>query len=347
MANLVITDQCNLACPYCFAQSYLQQEKAEGNPTGAFISREAFEARLDFLVRSGVGEVRLIGGEPTLHPQFEALIAAAQQRGLKVIVFSHGVMKDSALRCLEQLPLDQCTVLINANASHPAADSERLMVRRQTALLRLGERALPGCNLYTSNIKLDWLIPLIMETGCRKAVRLGLAQPIVGADNLYLHPKQYRIIAEKIVRFAERAAEYGIRAEFDCGFVRCMFSDKELATLRRLDADIGWRCSPVLDIAMNDTAIHCFPLTNFATVAFDATTDDAAGLRTALAQQVAPYRQAGIYKECSSCAYKAAGECSGGCLGVTVRRFREGAIRVRVPAPFTAYVEHEGIETRE
>ena len=74
---------------YCFAGAYLATSRDQG---AAFIDAAAFEQRLDFLERSGIPEARLIGGEPTLHPAFPDLVAAARSRGLRITVFSHGLM---------------------------------------------------------------------------------------------------------------------------------------------------------------------------------------------------------------------------------------------------------------
>ena len=115
MANLVVADVCNLKCPYCFAQDHMRARRAASAP--AFISLEAFEARLDFLNRSGIHEIRLIGGEPTLHPRFPELVERARRRGKHIAVFSHGLLSEKALVCLEALSPDECTVLVNMNAS--------------------------------------------------------------------------------------------------------------------------------------------------------------------------------------------------------------------------------------
>ena len=60
MANLVISTKCNLHCDYCFARNFLQRGAGPSRTT--FIQEEAYQARLDFLERSGIKEVRMIGG---------------------------------------------------------------------------------------------------------------------------------------------------------------------------------------------------------------------------------------------------------------------------------------------
>ncbi len=76
MANLAISERCNLTCSYCFAADYLGLRQARSQ----FMSLAQYDDLLDFLDRSGIDQVRLLGGEPTLHPQFDILIQKARAR---------------------------------------------------------------------------------------------------------------------------------------------------------------------------------------------------------------------------------------------------------------------------
>lgn len=335
MANLAITSVCNQRCDYCFTVDHFEDELGSHGPggmqaNGRFLSMGAFEARLDFLRRSQIPEVRLLGGEPTLHPRFPALIELAAAKGMQVVVFTNGLMPESALDCLASLPPDRCTVMVNVNqpgGTNPNGSHQR---RLRTAQ-RLGQRALLGFNIYQPGFQLDFLIPFIAEAGCKPAVRLGMAHPCLSGDNLYIHPAQYRTIAVKIVRFARAAAGYGVTLDLDCGFVRCMFSDADLDALRAAGAKVGWRCSPILDIDLNGDVIHCFPLSRLTSLPL-APDSDATAMRAALEEWTEPYRKAGVFKECSTCHFKATGECPGGCLAATMRRFRHTPFTLRVPA---------------
>lgn len=330
MANLVVASVCNLKCAYCFAGDHMQALKDSAAP--AFISLETFEARLDFLDRSGIDEIRLIGGEPTLHPHFPEMVRRARRRGKHIVIFSHGLLSEKTLACLAALSPAECTVLVNMNATRfREGPNEEEQAQRRATLRRLGPRALLGFTIYRTDLRLDFLLPLVVETGSRKSIRLGLAQPSLSGSNAHLHPKQYPVVGRKIAAFARRAMEAGVKLEFDCGFVRCMFSGADLAALREAGADLGWRCNPILDVALSGQALHCFPLARKLQTPITDTVD-AASLRATLTAQARPYRAAGIYKECSTCPFKASGECMGGCLASTLRRFRPATIRVVVSA---------------
>jgi hypothetical protein len=332
VANLAISAVCNQDCDYCFTVDHLEAGKRMGDHTlptdGRFLSVDAFEERLDFLARSDIKEVRLLGGEPTLHPRFTELVERARVAKMGVVIFTNGLMPENAVACLEAIPAEQCTVMVNVNQPD-AMDRSRSHELRRDTIRRLGERALLGFNIYRTDFQMDFLLPLIAETGCKAVVRLGMAQPCLSGNNQYIHPNQYRAIAIKIVRFAHVATKAGVKLDFDCGFVRCMFSQEDLDTLQATSANVGWRCNPILDVDLEGDVIHCYPLSRLARLPLTPEMD-AAGLRSAFEERTQPYRQAGVFKECSTCPLKAAGECPGGCLATTIRRFRHTPFHLKV-----------------
>ena len=324
MANLAISAVCNQNCPYCFTLDHRNHRTSHRD----FLAVQDFESRLDFLKRSAIDEVRLMGGEPTLHPQFDRLVKRAREAGFKIVVFSNGLMPEKALTCLASLPVAECTVLVNVN--DPDGASEGSHARRYATIERLGKRVLLGFNIYQPNFRLDFLLPIIAETSCRPAIRLGMAQPCLSGANRYIHPRQYVAIGARIASFARVAAQRGVRLEFDCGFVRCMFADRDLETLKATGADVGWRCNPILDVDIAGQIIHCYPLSELGSLPLTGESD-APTLRNAFLSRTRPYRQAGVFQECSSCSFKACGECTGGCLAVTLRRFRHTPFNLAVP----------------
>ena len=78
LALVEINDHCNLTCPVCFADSSPARTK--------HLPLAAVEKMFDALVASE-GEpdlVQISGGEPTLHPEFFAILAAAAVAGCYV-----------------------------------------------------------------------------------------------------------------------------------------------------------------------------------------------------------------------------------------------------------------------
>jgi len=86
LAIVEINDACNLTCPVCFADSAVGKG---GHKTLAEV-----EAMLDAVVKAE-GEpdlVQLSGGEPTIHPLFWEIVAAARARPIRhIMVNTNGV----------------------------------------------------------------------------------------------------------------------------------------------------------------------------------------------------------------------------------------------------------------
>ena len=83
MANIAITSRCNLNCSYCFAQAtYNAPEKKYGHMTP-----DVFKKSLDILQKSNIGQVSILGGEPTSHPDFMQYMEMAFQAGLTMDIY--------------------------------------------------------------------------------------------------------------------------------------------------------------------------------------------------------------------------------------------------------------------
>ena len=86
LAIVEINDACNLTCPVCFADSAVGK--------GGHKSLAEVEAMLDAVVKAE-GEpdlVQLSGGEPTIHPQFWEIVAAARARPIRhIMINTNGV----------------------------------------------------------------------------------------------------------------------------------------------------------------------------------------------------------------------------------------------------------------
>ncbi len=82
LAIIEVNEACNLTCPVCFAASSVHKD--------AHRPLAEIEAMLDALVASE-GEPDLVqfsGGEPTLHPQFFEILAAARKRPIRHLMIN-------------------------------------------------------------------------------------------------------------------------------------------------------------------------------------------------------------------------------------------------------------------
>lgn len=313
MANQIITNYCNADCAFCFAADSRSRMLKNG-------SRQMDETEvrewLDFTVKAGITELRLLGGEPTIHPNFADFVKVGCDAGCSILVFSNGVMPDAARNALAALDPEVCTVVVNMNAAIRDGDA----ARRRDTLEMLGPRVTPGMTLMSPDFLFQGCIAVIEAFGTRKAIRIGISNPTWRGNNDALHPKRYRAIGHALFEKSFLTAKYGISLEADCGFVRCMFGND----FEKL-ADNGFKyvskCSPVLDLCTGGKILPCFGLSNLMSADRGDFTDAGAAYAW-FTEKLKPWRQVGIYPECTDCPLFETEECCGGCLAARLRRFQ-------------------------
>jgi radical SAM protein with 4Fe4S-binding SPASM domain len=325
MANLSLTARCNRDCSYCFARQALGELGTETMPM------ERYEQSLDFLQRSGISEVRLLGGEPTIHPRFCEMVVRALERGFDLLVFTGGLIPEKALAVLSEIPVNRLKVLVNVL---PPGGGPAAAVRKQARVFRrLGERVILGLNIVSPAVELAFLADWIERYGLAKNVRLGLAHPIAGGPapgNVHLHPRCYPEVGRRVAAFGRRARAAGIRISLDCGWVPCMFPEGALAELALEDGEAGLRCNPILDLLPDGGVISCYPLASRREELGAAV--DATWLRSRFTAAQAADRAFTLYPRCARCRWRRAGACTGGCLAASLRRVREADFAFSLPS---------------
>ncbi len=306
--NLAITLGCNRRCAFCFA--WREKEAAS-------MSRERFEAALDLLVANGQRQVRLLGGEPTNHPDFVWMLDRTEERGLEAIVFTGGLLSHSL--CDALLDRADRPMLLMINTAYPFSGAEALMQRR--TLAALGGLCAAGLTIDRPAPALDFLLDLQAEFGLRPLIRLGLAHPALGRENRFLHPKHYRNVGRLVARFAGLAESREVGLEFDCGWTPCMFPDALPPGLASWRAALGQRCGPVLDLLPDGNLVSCFALGDDPR-ARGPLASPLADLRAAFAQRFATERTATVFPYCDECTWRWDHGCVGGCLAMALRMRR-------------------------
>ena len=266
---------------------------------------------IEFLSVSGDRQLRLLGGEPTLHPDFIHIVEEGLRHNFHVHIFSNGIMKPEIAEFLNHIPDKKISLL--CNVSPQAQDSDRKIAKRDYALQCLGKVAHVGMTVTSPHFEYRSLIDMIKRFGLRKRIRLGIAQPIVGQQNEFLKPDDYREAGRSIIRMVKDCFKQDILVGFDCGLTLCMFDKEEIGTLMKCSEGFVIRCRPILDIGPDLDVWHCFPLSEVLISSFDnfANRNDTVKYYQDL---IKPYRVLGCMPECFQCRYLRRGQCSGGCL---------------------------------
>jgi uncharacterized radical SAM superfamily Fe-S cluster-containing enzyme len=144
-AVIEVTDNCNLACPVCFAGA---EKTRESNP-GIDIIRGMYEALRD---GAGICTVQLSGGEPTLRDDLPEIISLGRKIG-----FTHILINTNGLRIAQDL--DYLTRLKDSGAGtiylqfDGVSDDVYQSIRGQN-LFEVKARAIANCSLINIGVVL-------------------------------------------------------------------------------------------------------------------------------------------------------------------------------------------------
>ncbi len=140
-----ITERCNLSCPTCFAGSSPSESH--------LLSLEEFRQQVDQLVaggKRGADMIQLSGGEPTIHPDFFAMVELLFDRGFNnVTINSNGIklarpgFVEKLAACLEPYPDGSLFVYLQFDGFDEGTHDA---LRGRSDLLPLKHRALENCH---------------------------------------------------------------------------------------------------------------------------------------------------------------------------------------------------------
>jgi len=314
MPNILITNYCNRACPYCFAKEKIRKQGKGIDHTRLSITLEDVDYIIKFLKKSKHHLFSILGGEPTLHPQFTYIVDQALKNGLKVRIFTNGLLNKKKQKYLFRNNID---IILNIN--EPDEISSAPLKKLEKVCENLGPNIYPAFNIYKEDFDFSFIFDLIERYYMPKVIRIGLSQPIISGGNVFIPPDQYRKIGEKIVGLAEKADKRNIRLSFDCGFVLCMFSKTDIGKLLYSNADMRFVCGPTIDIDPELTVWHCFPLSSIGNKNLKEF-KDLNGLVSHYEKIGKSFAHVGMFAKCSSCTYLKRQQCSGGCIAHKIRR---------------------------
>ncbi|MDD2336876.1 MAG: hypothetical protein PHD01_09905 [Geobacteraceae bacterium] len=321
--NILVTTVCNRRCPYCFAASRVSNapENAEQGHESSFISSENFARALAFASKHEQ-IMGILGGEPSLHPNFSSLIEQTWVAGFCAKVFTNGVWSEQTLDEVGKLPdRTPSNLRLVVNTNHPDITSESERIAQQRLFSMLPEHCCLSFNIHSLSQDLGFLVDIIMGHGLMREIRLGIAAPLAEHASEFIPLSEYPKVAPLIMALAERCDAHNIRIGFDCGFTLCMFTPEQLGLLYSWGADFKASCGPAVDVGVDLTAWACFPL---ATLSKSVSIDefrDSLELGRYFEEYFDALYSTGALSECIGCKHLKRKRCSGGCAAHTYRRY--------------------------
>lgn len=316
MPNILITNVCYRACTFCFARQRLGDSAQDGSTI--HMSVDNIRYVMDFLERSQDRNLRLLGGEPTQHPQFVEIVKEALERKFHIHIFTNGMMTRQIADFLGGLTEDQFSALCNVSPQATLTEAQKGDV--EYFLSKLGKKGHLGITVTSEDIQYEYLIDTIERHHLGRQIRVGIAQPIVGVSNDYLPVEKYKTVGTAILAMARNLVKRDITIGFDCGMTLCMFSEEELGGIMTSTQGFTSICKPVIDVGPNLDVWNCFPLSEVQNTRLDqfVTIKEIDEFYT---KQLLPYKRFGCMPECMDCGYLRRGQCSGGCVAHTMLSF--------------------------
>lgn len=329
MANIMLNKACNLQCPYCFANEFVNKPNEISNINRASnISIEDFKIALDFIAKSGTDRVGIIGGEPTMHPKFKELmtIVINDKRFESITLFTNGItLKDH----IEILKHPKVHGLINTNSPNDMTESKyKNMLDSFEALERenILEKFAFGINMYKLNFDYKYMLDLLIKykkTHVRTAIVVPNSQEMRDGNPL----NYFRKMKPSIFNFFRELEKHEIMPTYDCNQMpTCITTPEEKKWLsrfwkwegknggKRCNLTDNSQCGVVIDILPDLTAVRCFGMSEEMKVNIkDFRSENE--LRTYFKQTFDTYAfNIPASGECKDCYYRKIGQCMGGCL---------------------------------
>jgi MoaA/NifB/PqqE/SkfB family radical SAM enzyme len=255
--DVYITAYCNRRCTYCFLP-------AEFFASGARMSMDGFAGVVRWSRRHGVGEITLLGGEPSLHPSFAAMASHASSQGLSVRVVTNGARRFQRLLSSGAIGphnLSRVAVSLDTLAENiqDRYRGPRAWQDAMAAIRLMRDRAVPF-DINVTAIKpviggLDELIDFAEREGCRRVnihwpSAMGIGG-VLSAGLIPARPEWEALVRRIAARVAQRP---GFFVEIERGFLSsgaalagCALDD--FSNLQVFPDGRAYRCGLLVDQA--------------------------------------------------------------------------------------------------
>ncbi|MDR1764286.1 MAG: radical SAM protein [Dysgonamonadaceae bacterium] len=302
----MLTNRCNYRCSYCFGMDFMAPRLAGKN-----MSAETFESIVEWISRTPENKsIHLMGGEPTLHPDFEHIAEYLLARDFSITVFSNLATAQAPVYSekLADLPVSW---VVNINPPSSWNDEQRRNI--EASLRALKHHATITFNIIPDDDDSDWAIRLIEEYNLNRSIKIGFVLPTLTGSNYFLEDEDYSVVAEKVVKLAQEAEKHDIRLEYECGIPTCAFTEEQLGILWDTGSPLNSGCCSRLDISPEGDCIYCLPLATKEKRHFSEFTTYPEAKRW-FENKLNPYRRLGRTENCFRCTLMQPKFCNGGCL---------------------------------
>jgi MoaA/NifB/PqqE/SkfB family radical SAM enzyme len=304
--TLKVTDDCNLACTYCFAR--------REDVAGCSVSEEDFGYFLEFCMRSRMGGIRLTGGEPMLHPHLRRFVRLAVQARLPVHIFSNLTVPG----CIQgiEAPAMALSFLANVNDrdTYSSSDWDALTENLRQAAARHYQTVL-AYTVHSVTFDLEHIKELALKYEIAK-IRISPAMPMIGAGNLWLGLEDIPRFAEAAYKLHRELAALGKRLVLDCPIPLCHIPQKYLPFFLT-DLKLIGHCCFGISVDVNLDVGHCYITNKLLERRSLRSFGNMSEMLDYMSRCVGDLdNRCPPFPRCADCDYRAQGICTAGCYGI-------------------------------
>lgn len=292
-------------CDYCYVRV---QEKVMPQDLGV---RE-FAQILDWFQHLSVDEIILLGGEPTLHPDFPAFLATIEEKRISTRLFTNGFFSGGAARRLGKAAWIE-TVFFHYDANylnHSTAGKKQFLHNLDHAS-QCNKRIWLRWNIDRPDNNVAELIALCK----RYAANIGYSISVPTFQGNHISLTDIHHYVRSLMHFITLAHENGIEVEPARAMPLCVFDTDQLRVLKKYNKLSG-RCTALYDLTVNtDLSLQLCSVTH------SIHTSPVSGLRDLkekiefLQNEETRLKGEPLIPACKECMYSSSGECQGGCYG--------------------------------
>ena len=321
MPNIMLTYRCNLNCPYCFANEFVNHESTD-------ITFENFCTAVDFLTKDSSSHLGLIGGEPTLHHEFKIILQKIinDKRIPECTIYTNGLLLD---QYVNEVSTPKFRLLVNCNSPQTIGEKQFQHLQKNLDTLffqhYMEDRINLGINYYTDEMDYSYIFRLLERYDLHR-VRLSLTVPDFGTDDKSNSMDYFQKRKEGLWNLLHVFDSHNIVPYYDCNKPPfCIWNKQEKDWITSYVTKYGIKesnlignqsiCYPVIDILPTLEAVRCFGMSSFEKVQikdFANITDLAAYFLNTIDCEA--YRIANSVK-CNDCYYRKTRHCTAGCIG--------------------------------
>lgn len=148
LADISLTNRCNLKCEYCYASS------GDENKILSELSLDTYKLLFEQLDKMNVHRISLTGGEPLLRKDFFEILNEAQKYKFAIIINSNGILINDSIACkLKNYRFDRICITIDGSSSktHDVIRGKGTFLKALQGIRSLQKYNLPVSTLFTLN----------------------------------------------------------------------------------------------------------------------------------------------------------------------------------------------------